>query len=245
MDRRTFLVGSASALSFLAARKAEAASGKGKSPAPAPAPAPAAAVPAAAATPNFTLPELPYKEDALAPVISALTVSIHHGKHHRAYVDNLNNFAAGTEFAAMKLEDVIKATNGGDKMAIFNNAAQVAHHTFYWKSMKPAGGGTPPAGPLLDMIVKGWGSFEKFRTDFIDDSSRLFGSGWCWLVLEGDSLKIAKTSNAALPPGKALLVIDVWEHAYYLDYQNRRKEYVVGWFDKLANWDFAAENLKA
>jgi Fe-Mn family superoxide dismutase len=195
----------------------------------------------------FSLPPLPYAEDALAPVISANTMAVHYGKHHKTYVDNLNNLvkdADNAAFATLSLEDVIRQSVGSDKRAIFNNAAQISHHSFYWASMKPGGGGAPPAGALSDLITKSFGSYDKFKEQFIKDATGIFGSGWCWLVKDGDVLKIVKTSNADLPTGTPLSVIDVWEHAYYLDYKNLRKDYVTAWLDKLINWDHAAGLLK-
>jgi len=197
----------------------------------------------------FQLPPLPYAENALEPSISARAVSIHYGKHHKAYVDNLNKLIAVSELEAMPLEEIIKVTtNSKDKdgPAIFNNAAQVWNHTFFWNSMKPNGGGKP-SGVLLEKILKSFDTFEKFRDDFSAAAVSQFGSGWVWLVVEGDSLKVLKTSNADTPVAhgqKALLCCDVWEHAYYLDYQNRRKDYVTVFLDKLVNWDFAAAQLK-
>jgi superoxide dismutase, Fe-Mn family len=192
------------------------------------------------------LPELPYAQNALDPVISANTLSFHYGKHHKTYVDTLNKLVVGTEFADMPLEKIIKATAGNaDKAAIFNNAAQVWNHNFYWKSLKPKGGGEPPQ-ELKQLIEASFGSVEKCKKDFSAAAVGQFGSGWAWLVKEGDKLKIAKTGNAANPLGSsqtALLTVDVWEHAYYLDYQNRRVDHVNAVLDKLINWDFAAQNL--
>ncbi len=194
----------------------------------------------------FTLPPLPFAEGALAPVISANTLGFHHGKHHKAYVDNLNNLVKGTEFESATLEKIIKDTAGkADKAGMFNNAAQVWNHTFYWNCLKPNGGGKP-SGKIADMIESDLGGYDKFKTDFAQTCVTQFGSGWGWLVAEGGKLKLSKTPNAETPLTKgqtALLTIDVWEHAYYLDYQNRRPDHVNAVIDKLLNWDFAAKNL--
>lgn len=193
-----------------------------------------------------TLPPLPFAEGALAPVISAQTIGFHYGKHHKAYVDNLNKLIAGTEFEGQSLEAIIKATAGKpDKSGIFNNAAQTWNHTFYWKSLKPGGGGAPGAA-IAQKIDAAFGSYDKFKTEFANTAVTQFGSGWAWLVAEGGALKLVKTGNAENPMTKGqtpLLTIDVWEHAYYLDYQNRRPDHVNAVIDKLLNWDFAAENL--
>jgi Fe-Mn family superoxide dismutase len=194
----------------------------------------------------FTLPPLPFADGALAPVISANTLGFHHGKHHKAYVDNLNNLVKGTEFEGAALEKIIKDTAGkADKAGIFNNAAQVWNHTFYWNCLKPDGGGKP-TGKIAQMIDSDLGGYDKFKTDFAQACVTQFGSGWGWLVAEGGKLKLVKTPNAENPLSKgqtALLTIDVWEHAYYLDYQNRRPDHVNAVIDKLINWNFAAENL--
>lgn len=191
---------------------------------------------------TVTLPDLPYAQDALEPHISANTLSFHYGKHHNAYVTNLNKLTLGTEFEAAALEDIIKKSSA----AIFNNAAQVWNHTFYWHSMKPSGGGNP-TGALAEQINSDFGSFDKFKEEFAAAATTQFGSGWAWLVLDKDGkLKITKTSNAETPitgSDKPLLTIDVWEHAYYLDFQNRRPDYIATFLDKLVNWDFAAENF--
>jgi Fe-Mn family superoxide dismutase len=200
---------------------------------------------AQAAAPHV-LPPLPYAEDALAPVISASTLSFHHGKHHKAYVDNLNKLIAGTEFETMPLEAIIAATAGKSDVApIFNNAAQTWNHTFYWHSLKPRGGGEPQA-TLKQAIEGSFDSVDAFKKQLADAATSQFGSGWAWLVKEGDALKVVKTGNAENPMTqglKPLLTIDVWEHAYYLDYQNKRADYVNAVIDKLLNWDFAAGNL--
>ena len=202
----------------------------------------------AAQTPSPVFPALPYSENALAPVISANTVSFHYGKHHRAYFDNFVKFTAQTEFAGMPLEKIITATAGkADKVAIFNNAAQTWNHTFYWKSLLPNGSGEP-AATLKQKIDASFGSVQACKKELIDAAVTQFASGWAWLVLDGDKLKVVKNGNADNPMTqglKPLLAIDVWEHAYYLDYQNRRADYVTALVDKLINWPFAAENLAA
>jgi superoxide dismutase, Fe-Mn family len=194
----------------------------------------------------IVLPALPYGQDALQPVISANTLSFHYGKHHKTYVDTLNKLITGTEFADMPLEQIIKATAGQtDHTAIFNNAAQVWNHTFYWHSLKPKGGGEPPAA-LKQLMDSSFGGVEACKKELSKAAVEQFGSGWAWLVQDGAKLKIVKTSNANTPltqSSKALLTIDVWEHAYYLDYQNRRVDYVNAVLDKLTNWGFAEENL--
>jgi Fe-Mn family superoxide dismutase len=193
------------------------------------------------------LPPLPFAQDALEPYVSAKTLSFHYGKHHQTYVDNLNKLIDGTPLAAQPLETMIRETAGAtDKTAIFNNAAQVWNHTFFWNSMKPGGGGKPE-GRLLELVVKSFGDFDKFKSAFVEAALAQFGSGWVWLVQDGNALKIVKTSNADTPVAHgqtALLTCDVWEHAYYLDYQNRRKDFVEAFVDHLANWEFAASQLK-
>ena len=197
---------------------------------------------------SFTLPDLPYASNALEPHITAHTLSFHHGKHHQAYVTNLNNLIEGTELASQTLEEIILAVAGdASKAGIFNNAAQVWNHTFYWSSMKPNGGGEP-TGAIAAKIVEDFGSFEAFLKEFKTAGATQFGSGWAWLVLEGGKLKITKTPNADTPLAhgqKAILTVDVWEHAYYLDYQNRRPDYLETFFKHLVNWDFANVNLSA
>jgi Fe-Mn family superoxide dismutase len=193
------------------------------------------------------LPPLPYAHDALAPHINAQTLQIHHGKHHQAYVTNGNKLIEGTEFANMSLVDIVKATAGkADKQGIFNNAAQVWNHTFYWQSMKPKGGGKP-GGNVATKIATDFGSHEKFVELFSQAGATQFGSGWAWLVLKGGKLEVAKTPNAETPLTQAgvtpLLTMDVWEHAYYLDFQNRRPDYIKTFLDHLVNWDFANQNL--
>ncbi len=194
----------------------------------------------------FTLPSLPYAENALEPVISANTMSFHYGKHHKTYVDNLNNLVKGTDYENATLEKIITETAGkADKAGLFNNAAQIWNHTFYWNSMKPKGGGKP-TGKLATMIDSSFGGFDAFRKELATTTVSQFGSGWGWLVLDGGALKVVKTSNAEVPftkGQKPLLTIDVWEHAYYLDQQNKRAAYVDAVIDNLLNWDFAAQNL--
>lgn len=190
----------------------------------------------------FELPPLPYEMDALAPSISKETLEYHYGKHHRAYVTNLNNLVPGTEFENKSLEEIMLAAKGG----IFNNAAQVWNHTFYWHSLSPQGGGEP-TGELSEKIKSTFGSFEEFKTQFSKAAATQFGSGWAWLVKnKQDELEIVQTSNAGNPlldGKKPLLTCDVWEHAYYIDTRNDRAAYIAN-FWKLVNWKFAADNLK-
>ena len=202
---------------------------------------------AAGGSPAFTLPALPYPQDALEPYISTKTMGFHYGKHHQTYVDNLNKLVAGTPLAAQPLENIIRETAGvADKTAIFNNAAQAWNHAFFWQSMKAVESDLPK-GPLMDLIRKSFGGFEEFKSAFVAAAAGQFGSGWVWLVQDGDKLLIVKTSNADTPLAHgqtALLTCDVWEHAYYLDYQNRRKDFVEAFLTHLANWNFAARQLK-
>ncbi len=195
---------------------------------------------------RLTLPPLPYAPDALAPVISARTLEFHHGKHHRTYVENLNKLVAGTEFEGQPLESIVLATAGrADKKPIFNNAAQAWNHAFYWRCLKP-GGGDVPAGALGDQLGAAFGSFDAFRQAFSEAAVKQFGSGWAWLVVDDGELKVTSTSDAEVPFTRGaipLLTLDVWEHAYYLDYQNRRADHVNAVIDKLLDWSFAAENL--
>ncbi|MEO1037974.1 MAG: superoxide dismutase [Pseudomonadota bacterium] len=191
----------------------------------------------------FTLPDLPYAADALQPYISAETLSFHHGKHHKAYVDKANGMVDASD---AELEDVIKQAWADKNMALFNNAAQIWNHTFYWRSMSPDGGGRP-TGELAELIDRSFGSYEAFAEAFTSAGGSQFGSGWAWLVYRGGALEVQKTPNAELPlanaSGTALLTMDVWEHAYYLDYQNRRPDYMGDFLGHLVNWEFAAENL--
>ncbi|MFA6893937.1 MAG: superoxide dismutase [Synergistaceae bacterium] len=194
------------------------------------------------------LPKLPYGNDALEPHISSKTMDFHYGKHHNTYVENLNKLIEGTEFSQETLENIIKNTSGrDDKTAVFNNAAQVWNHTFYWNSIKPAGGGIP-YGPLGEKINLDFGSYEIFAKKFKDTALGQFGSGWAWLVQKDGKLEIIKTSNADTPIAKdvkPLLTVDVWEHAYYLDYQNKRADYLDSFIKNLINWDFVNANLIA
>jgi Fe-Mn family superoxide dismutase len=190
---------------------------------------------------EHTLPQLPYALDALSPFISKETLEFHYGKHHQAYVTNLNNLVKGTEFENAPLEEIIKKSAGG----VFNNAAQVWNHTFYWNSMKQNGGGAP-TGPLADAINAKWGSFDKFKEEFTKCAVGTFGSGWAWLVKKADgTLDLASTSNAATPlttDAKPLMTCDVWEHAYYVDTRNARPKYVENFWN-VVNWDFASKNF--
>ncbi len=191
----------------------------------------------------FTLPDLPYAKGALAPFLSEETLEYHYGKHHNAYVTNLNGLIEGTDLAGKSLEDIILAADGG----VFNNAAQVWNHSFYWKCMKPGGGGEP-AGELAKAIDEAFGSLDAFKKEFTQAAVTQFGSGWAWLVLDGGALKIVKTGNADLPlkhGQTALLTVDVWEHAYYIDYRNLRPKYVETFLNSLVDWEFVAANCAA
>ena len=189
----------------------------------------------------IVLPELPYAKDALEPHISVKTLDFHYGKHHNAYVVNANKLIEGTELAKNSIEDIIKKTaRDVSRVGIFNNAAQVWNHTFYWQCLKPNGGG-PPSGPIAEKINTDFGSYHKFVEEFKNAGATQFGSGWAWLILKNDKLQIIKTSNADTPIAqgiKPLLTVDVWEHAYYLDYQNRRPDYLNAFIENLINWDF-------
>ena len=191
---------------------------------------------------EHTLPALPYARNALAPHISEETLDFHYGKHHQAYVTNLNNLIKGTEFESLSLEEIIKKSSAG----IYNNSAQIWNHTFLWSSMKPNGGGEPK-GALADAIKAKWGSFDDFKKAFQTSAVGNFGSGWTWLVKKADgSVDIVNMGAAGTPlttGDKALLTIDVWEHAYYIDYRNARPKYVETFLASLANWDFAAANF--
>ena len=190
----------------------------------------------------FSLPPLPWAKDALAPHISAETIDFHYGKHHQAYVNNLNGLVAGKPEEGKTLEEIILAAPEG---GLFNNAAQVWNHTFYWNSIKPGGGGKP-SGKLLDAINRDFGSTDNLLQLLGEAAKTQFGSGWAWLVLDGGALKVTKTANADLPLNhgqKALLACDVWEHAYYIDHRNARPAYVDAFLKHLVNWDFAAKNL--
>jgi superoxide dismutase, Fe-Mn family len=194
----------------------------------------------------FEQPALPYDSGALEPYMTAKTFEFHYGKHHAAYVTNLNNLTKDTPMATMSLEEIIKATYGdASKAGIFNNAAQVWNHTFFWNSMKSRGGGAP-TGDLAAQIDAAFGSFDQFKDAFKTAATTQFGSGWAWLVKEGGTLKVTKTGNAENPlvHGQTpLITLDVWEHAYYIDYQNRRPDFITTYLDSLVNWDFAAANL--
>ncbi len=196
----------------------------------------------------FELPPLPYDKAALEPTVSADTLSYHHGKHHKAYIDKTNDLAKQAGMEKKSLVEIIKATAGKsdkDSKTLFNNAAQAWNHTFYWHSMKPKGGGKP-TGDLAKAIESDFGSYDDFVKAFTEAASTQFGSGWAWLVVDGGKLKVVKTGNAETPlaEGKTpLITLDVWEHAYYLDYQNKRPDYIKAWLDKVVNWDFAAENF--
>jgi Fe-Mn family superoxide dismutase len=194
----------------------------------------------------LSLPPLPYAENALEPVISAKTLNFHHGRHHRGYVETANKLIAGTELADLPLERIVIETAGkADRAIIFNNAAQAWNHGFYWRCLKPRGGGEPPMA-LKHKMEAAFGSVDACKKELVNNAVAQFGSGWAWLVLEGSKLKVVKTANADTPIAQGLrplLTIDVWEHAYYLDYQNKRADHVNAVIDKLTNWDFAAENL--
>lgn len=193
---------------------------------------------------SHVLPPLPYADNALDPVISSRTIGIHYGKHHKTYVENLNKLITGTEFSDLTLQEIISATTSQtDKVGIYNNAAQIWNHTFYWNSLSPKGGGEPPVA-LKKKIESSFGNLDSCKKELANAAMTQFGSGWAWLVMNGDKLEVVKTANAQTPNGvKPLLVIDVWEHAYYLDYQNRRVDYVNSVIEKLINWGFAENNL--
>jgi Fe-Mn family superoxide dismutase len=196
--------------------------------------------------PAIVQPPLPFKKEDLEPYISAKTIEFHYGKHHIGYVNKTNQLIAGTDYEKMSLMDIIQKTAGdADKAAIFNNAAQVFNHNFYWYSMSPKGGGEPQ-GRIAEKIKEAFGSYQKFVDAFADAAVTQFGSGWAWLVLDAGELKIIKTANADTPVAhgmKPILTVDVWEHAYYLDYLNRRAEYVQAFVKHLINWNFAEQNL--
>lgn len=196
---------------------------------------------------SINFPDLPYAKNALEPHISSRTLEFHHGKHHKTYVDTANKMIAGTDLENMELEQIVKKVSGdASKAGIFNNAAQAWNHSFYWQCMKPNGGGTPN-GDIAQKINADFGSYEKFCEEFKNAGVTQFGSGWAWLVLDGGKLKVTKTPNAETPittGAKPLLVVDVWEHAYYLDYQNLRANYLTTFIEKLINWDFVNSRLK-
>jgi len=193
----------------------------------------------------FELPPLPYPENALEPHISSRTLAFHYGKHHQGYVNNTNRLVSGTDVAGLSLEEVVKKAAGLNNKDLFNNAAQVWNHTFYWRGMKPQGGGKPE-GRLMESLTNAFGGFEGFTKAFTEAATGQFGSGYAWLILDGHSLKVVKSSNAETPLAygqKPLLTIDVWEHAYYLDYQNRRGDYVKAFLNHLVNWNFVSANI--
>jgi len=196
----------------------------------------------------YQLPDLPYDYNALEPYVSAKTLEFHHDKHHAKYVSTFNEMVQDTPMADKPIEEVIKETyNDASKAGIFNNAAQAWNHTFYWNCMKPGGGGTP-TGALADKINADFGSFDKFKEGFKTAGATQFGSGWAWLVLDNGTLKVTKTLNAVNPIAEGqipLLTMDVWEHAYYLDYQNKRPDYIQTFIDQVINWDFVAEQMAA
>ncbi|AFY85049.1 superoxide dismutase [Oscillatoria acuminata] len=196
---------------------------------------------------TYELPPLPFDYTALEPHVSKSTLEFHHDKHHAKYVSNYNDMVKGTDMESKSIEEVIKATyNDSSKSGLFNNAAQAWNHTFYWNCIKPSGGGKP-SGALADKIAADFGSFDKFKEEFTTAASTQFGSGWAWLVLDKGTLKVTKTSNAENPIAMGmtpLLTIDVWEHAYYLDYQNKRPDYIETFISSLINWDFVAEQMK-
>jgi len=202
--------------------------------------------PVGSGTAPFDLPPLPYAQDALAPYISAETLEFHYGKHHQGYIKKINSLVENTGFVGKFLDEIIKETAGNpDKAAIFNNAAQAWNHAFFWQSMTPGGGGTP-SGDLAKKIESDFGNYNNFKNAFAEAAATQFGSGWAWLVLENGSLKIEKTANADTPLAHGqmpILTIDVWEHAYYIDYRNRRTDYIAAYLDHLVNWRFAANNF--
>ncbi len=194
----------------------------------------------------FRLPPLPYAENALEPVISARTIAYHYGKHHGGYVDKLNALVKGTPYGPLTLEKIIKESKAAGEESIYNNAAQVWNHTFFWNGMKPDGGGKP-AGPVLAEIEATFGTYDAFRRLFVEAALQRFGSGYVWLMEEGGKLVIQTTSNADTPMAfgkRPLLTCDLWEHAYYLDHQNERKQFVEGFLDRLVNWDYVQAQLK-
>ncbi|MGA7990532.1 MAG: superoxide dismutase [Thermoanaerobaculia bacterium] len=226
-DRRSFVKGAAAAAAGMALKDVAAPSiAKGASP--------------------IALPALPWADNALEPFISKNTISFHYGKHHKAYVDNLNNLVAGKPEADLSLEAIIKGASGkADQAAVFNNAAQIWNHSFHWNSLRPKGDAKVPK-EIADLVGVSFGSHEEFVKQFSAAAMGQFGSGWAWLVAEGGKLKVVKTPNAENPlttSATPLLTLDVWEHAYYLDYQNRRKDYISAVVENLLNWDFAAKNL--
>ena len=196
---------------------------------------------------TITFPELPFPENGLEPYISSRTLSFHHGKHHKAYVDNTNKLVQGTDLSDAALEDIITATAGNpSKTGLFNNAAQAWNHAFYWQGMRPGGGGKP-TGAIAKLIERDLGGYDKFKEAFTSAGMTQFGSGWAWLVRKEGKLEVWKSPNADTPIAHGLmplLTVDVWEHAYYLDYQNKRADYLNAFVDHLINWDFVNQRLK-
>jgi superoxide dismutase, Fe-Mn family len=248
LDRRDFLAGSLVGSGALLAGCHSFTHSSNPAPNPAsPSPASAPLTMTTTQAAPFQLPPLPYAENALEPVISARTFSFHYGKHHKAYVDNLNGLVKDKpDLASMPLEKLVQSVQGDpSKAAIFNNGAQVWNHTFFWSSMRQGGGGKP-SGRILDRIQSSFGDFEAFKNAFTEAAKTQFGSGWAWLIEDGGKLAVVKTPNAETPMAqgkKCLLTLDVWEHAYYLDYQNRRPDFIAAFLDKLVNWEFAERNL--
>ena len=246
---RRDLVGSLTAAAAATLAGAAQAGDKKQGTSPLPAGGAAPAAPAApSATGPFTLAPLPYADTDLAPAISQNTLAFHYGKHHQGYATKLNELVAGKEWADKSLEAVMKGTYGTDKLPLYNNSAQVWNHTFCWQSMKKGGGGAPGPGKLADAIKASFGDGDALKKELTQAAVGNFGSGWAWLVQEADGkLKVLKTPNADNPvvlgSGRPLLTIDVWEHAYYLDYQNKRAEYVAAWLDKLVNWSWAESQM--
>ncbi len=247
LSRREVVAGAAAGAGLIAVGCSSTSSGTAPAHTQPPQPSnPTATTMTTQAAPHV-LPALPYADTALEPVMSAKTFSFHYAKHHKAYVDNLNNLIKdNAELSSMSLEALIKKVAGdSSKAGVFNNAAQVWNHTFFWHSMRPGGGGAPK-GRILEKINASFGDFDKFKTAFSDAAKTQFGSGWAWLIEDGGKLAVVKTPNAETPMAqgkKCLLTIDVWEHAYYLDFQNKRPDYVAAFLDKLANWEFAEQNL--
>ena len=193
----------------------------------------------------FELPKLDYSKSDLSPIMSEQTLDLHHGKHHQTYITNLNNFIKGTDYEKLSLEEIIKKSSSENKSGIFNNASQHWNHNLFWKCMKPNGGGKIPT-KLEEKIKKDFGNFEKFRAEFINAGVTQFGSGWCWLSINNGKLVVTKTANAANPlieNMKPILGCDVWEHSYYIDYRNRRPEYLDKFVDSLINWEFVESLL--
>ncbi len=243
LSRRSLLVAGTAIIAGASALSSSAAAASARRSTAAPSsPTPRSPAPSAA---PFTQAPLPWKDDALDPVISAKTISFHYGKHHKSYVDNLNKLVEGKPYATMTVEEIIKASAKVEADAgVFNNAAQIWNHEFYWNSLAP--NAKPPEGKLADKIKADFGNLDECKKKLLDAAKGQFGSGWAWLVLEGDKLAVTKTSNADNPlvhGQKPLLTIDVWEHAYYLDYQNKRPDYVSALLDKVLNWEHAAKML--